>query len=146
MHTPLSYRSPWRFKPSPTLFCDSLILRQAADVQEIFGIERLEPWGMGAAKSSVASQVSLPPPLNWASPAASSPLCPSLKMYVAADAQEIIRSELLEPRGNSAAKGEEEDHGTTPACSTRAAMKKVCLLCQIICKFDLWPNCVCLDR
>ena len=76
MHTPLSYRSPRRFKPSPTLFCDSLILRQAADVQEIFGIERLEPWGMGAAKLSVASQVSLPPPLNWASPAAFSPSLP----------------------------------------------------------------------
>ena len=41
---------------------------------------------------------------------------------------------------------EEEDRGTTPAHSTRAAMKKVCLLCQIICTFDLWPNCVCLDR
>ena len=34
------------------------------------------------------------------------------------------------------AMGEEEDHGSTPARSTRAAKKKVCLLCQIICKFD----------
>ena len=70
MHTLLSYRSPGRLKPSPVLFCTSLILRQAADVQEIFEIERLEPWGKGTAKSSVAGQVSLPPPLNRASPAA----------------------------------------------------------------------------
>ena len=41
------------------------------------------------------------------------------------------------------AMGEKEGHGTTPACSTRAAMKKVCLLCQIVCTFDLWLNCVC---
>ena len=31
------------------------------------------------------------------------------------------------------AMGEEEGHGSTPARSTRAAKKKVCLLCQIIC-------------
>ena len=67
-------------------------------------------------------------------------------LRLAADAQEMIRSELLEPWGKGAAKGEEEDHGTTLACSTLEAMKKVCLLCQIICKFDLWPNCLCLDR
>ena len=114
MHTPLSYRSPGRFKTSPTVFCDSLILCQAADAQEIFGIERLGPWGMGAAKSSVASQVSLPPPLNWASPAASSPLCPFLKMYVAADAQEIIRSELLEPLGKGAANSSDDGQVCPP--------------------------------
>ena len=45
---------------SPALFCDSLILRQAADVQEIFEIERLEPWGKGTAKSSVASSPAQP--------------------------------------------------------------------------------------
>ena len=31
------------------------------------------------------------------------------------------------------AMGEEEGHSSTPARSTRAAKKKVCLLCQIIC-------------
>ena len=41
---------------------------------------------------------------------------------------------------------EKEDHGTTPARSTRVAMKKVCLVCQIICIFDLWPNCAYLER
>jgi len=54
-------------------------LRQAADAQEIFGIEPLERWGKGAAKSSVASLISLSPPLNWASPAASSPSPPLSK-------------------------------------------------------------------
>ena len=52
----------------------------------------------------------------------------------------------LEGAPSTPAMGEEEDHGTTPARSTRAAMKKVCLLCQIICTFDLWPNCVCLEQ
>ena len=66
---------------------------------------------------------------------------------MAADAQEIIRSELLEPRGKGAAKGEEEDHGTTPACSTRAAMKKVCLLWQII-AYSIYGQiaCVLIDK
>ena len=53
-------------------------------------------------------------------------------LRLAVDAQEISRSELLEPEGKGAVKGEEEDHGSTPARSTRAAMKKVCLLWQII--------------
>ena len=88
----------------PALLCATLTLRQAADAQETFGIELLEPWGKGAAKSSVAGQVSFSPLLNRASPDASSHSRPSLMMYVAADAQEIIRSELRESPGKGAAK------------------------------------------
>ena len=58
MHTPLSSRSPRPLQPHPALVCVSLILRQAADEQEIFGIESLEPWGKGTAKSSDDGQVS----------------------------------------------------------------------------------------
>ena len=104
MHTPRFSCSPWPLQLPPALLCAALILRQAADAQEILGIEPLEPWGKGAAKSSVAGQVSLSPLLNRASPDASATLCPSLMMYVAADAQEITRSELLESRGKGAAK------------------------------------------
>ena len=103
MHTPLSYHSPGRFKLSPALFCDSLILRQAADVQEIFGIELLERWGKGAAKSSVSSQASLSPPLNRASPDASSPSLPLSKdvsgCRYAGDHQERAAGDLGQGRG-----------------------------------------------
>ena len=53
---------------------------------------------------------------------------------------------MLEGAPSAPAMGEEEDHGSTQARSTRVTKKKVCLLCQIICKFDLWLNCVRLDR
>ena len=53
---------------------------------------------------------------------------------------------MSEGAPSAPAMGEEEDHGSTPVRSTWAAKKKVCLLCQIICKFDLWPNCMCLDQ
>ena len=107
----------------------------AADAQEIIGSELLEPLGMGAANSSDDGQVCPPsPPPSSIGPLQTpiAPLCPSLMLRLAVDAQEIIRSELLEPGGKGAAKGEEEDHGSTLARSTRAAMKKVCLLWQII--------------
>ena len=39
---------------------------------------------------------------------------------------------MLEGAPSAPAMGEEEDHGSTPARSTRVALKKVCLLCQII--------------
>ena len=79
MHTPLSSCSPWRLQLPPAFFCASLILSQATDAQEIFWNELLERWGKGVAKPSVTSQVSLSPPLNWASPAASSPSLPLSK-------------------------------------------------------------------
>ena len=52
----------------------------------------------------------------------------------------------VEGAPSALAMDKKEDHGTTPASSTRAAMKKVCLVCQIICIFDLWPNCAFLER
>ena len=52
----------------------------------------------------------------------------------------------VEGAPSAPAMDEKGDHGTTPARSTRAAMKKVWLVCQIICIFDLWPNCACFDR
>ena len=39
----------------------------------------------------------------------------------------------------------EEDSCTKPVHSTRAAMRKVCLLCQIVSVFGLLRICVCLD-
>ena len=51
----------------------------AAYAQEIIRSELLEPLGKGAAKASVACQVSLSPPLNRASPDASSPSLPLSK-------------------------------------------------------------------
>ena len=53
---------------------------------------------------------------------------------------------MLEGAPSAPAMDEEEDHGSTPARSTRGAKKKVCLMCLIICKFDLWLNCKRLDR
>ena len=43
---------------------------------------------------------------------------------------------ISEGVSSAPAMGEEEGHGSTPARSTRAAKKKVCLMCQITCKFD----------
>ena len=57
-------------------------------------------------------------------------LCPSLMMYVAADAQEIIRSELRESPGKGAAKS-----SVARARGTRASLRLVCLL----------PPCFCLS-
>ena len=66
--------------------------------------------------------------------------------YVAQAEGLPLAVQMLEGAPSAPAMGEEEDHGSTPALSTRAAKKKLCLLCQIICKFDLWLNYERLDR
>ena len=55
-------------------------------------------------------------------------LCPSLMMYVAAYAQEIIRSELRESLGKGAAKS-----SVARARGTRASLRLVCLLPPTFC-------------
>ena len=55
-------------------------------------------------------------------------LCPSLMMYVAANAQEIIRSELRESRSKGAAKS-----SVARARGTRASLRLVCLLPPSFC-------------